>query len=327
MPKSFAPRRGVGGRSAFTLVELLVVIAIIGVLVSLLLPAVQAAREAARRMQCQNQLKQIALASHNFHDTNNRFPPGYLGPKPETATFNGVNSYAGLLPNLLPFMEQTQVRDLLVCNLDPNIVTGQTVWWGTTSWAVSLTKLPTFICPSSPTMQTAPTLGYTAYFRTYPSTLSLGYFGLGNEFGGTNYMGVAGYLGEATANASADKYKGIYFNLSKSTFASITDGSSNTLAFGESTGGYHRTDKLFNYTWKGMGPMPTAWGLGFNVTVAPSTVPNDYGWYQFSSRHPGIVNFAKGDGSVKSLSNKIDFNNYQYLAGMRDGTVITANEY
>ena len=100
-------------RKAFTLVELLVVITIIGILIALLLPAVQAAREAARRTQCSNNLKQVGLAAHNFQNMNRRFPPGFLGTlSPATDPSNNAQ-YAGSLVYLLPFMEFNNIWDPL----------------------------------------------------------------------------------------------------------------------------------------------------------------------------------------------------------------------
>jgi prepilin-type N-terminal cleavage/methylation domain-containing protein len=113
--RTFSPGSRVQLR-AFTLVELLVVIAIIGILVGLLLPAVQAARESGRRMSCSNNLKQIALAAHNFHDVHKHFPPGYLGEDPPVNEFtkdpfwvDTSNQYIGTLPYLLPFLEQNAI--------------------------------------------------------------------------------------------------------------------------------------------------------------------------------------------------------------------------
>src|SRR5262245_43616987 len=105
-------------RRGFTLVELLVVIAIIGVLVALLLPAVQSAREAARRMHCANNLKQLALSAHSFHDVYLRMPPGGLGPNPNftTGQYNtmlGSHQHLGTLAHLLPYVEQSNVHALI----------------------------------------------------------------------------------------------------------------------------------------------------------------------------------------------------------------------
>ena len=99
-------------RHGFTLIELLVVIAIIAILIALLLPAVQQAREAARRTQCRNNMKQIALAAHNFHDDYNRFPPGFLGPQNPTDTIDsgGAQPYIATLAFLLPQMEHIESR-------------------------------------------------------------------------------------------------------------------------------------------------------------------------------------------------------------------------
>src|SRR6186997_2133216 len=108
-----------GSRKGFTLVELLVVIAIIGVLVALLLPAVQAAREAGRRTSCSNNLRQVGLAAHQFNDVYERLPPGYLGPMPHDTwpAHMNDNQYVGSLAYLLPFAEQKQVYDLIDVSL------------------------------------------------------------------------------------------------------------------------------------------------------------------------------------------------------------------
>ncbi|MCR9117654.1 MAG: DUF1559 domain-containing protein [bacterium] len=127
-------------RSAFTLVELLVVIAIIGVLIALLLPAVQAAREAARRTQCVNNLKQLSLACHNYHDVNRKFPPGYG---------KGPNSRAwGWGTFILPHMELGNLFD----TLNPDLINGQYPTNVPTSPADNIYNSPVdaFICPSDP---------------------------------------------------------------------------------------------------------------------------------------------------------------------------------
>src|SRR5262249_21380153 len=118
-------------RKGFTLVELLVVIAIIGVLIALLLPAVQKVREAADRATCASNIKQLALAAQNYESTNGRLPPGYLGPKPHSPLPAWPNvqkaQWVGCLPYLLPFVEQDNVYKNLTVNWDPNVVDNP--WW------------------------------------------------------------------------------------------------------------------------------------------------------------------------------------------------------
>ena len=160
---AFAMNRQSGGRRTerrpgFTLVELLVVIAIIGILVALLLPAVQYAREAARRSSCQNNLKQIALAAHNHHDTLRVLPPGYLG-LPGDENF-GNAQFSGVLAHILPFMELDSVRSLMaeqIWNVDEPLGTmnssGQVgtnnYWTYSSTLNNSVYRIPIFVCPST----------------------------------------------------------------------------------------------------------------------------------------------------------------------------------
>jgi len=154
-------------RSAFTLVELLVVIAIIGVLVALLLPAVQAAREAARRSQCVNNLKQLGLTTHNYHDTYRNFPAGH----------NNAGTYAwGWGTFILPFMEQGNLFD----QLNPNVRTGQYPDTVPTGTNIYNTPIDAFVCPSDPGEDVNP--HYRNFSKSnYPPSNMMFPAGIGNE--------------------------------------------------------------------------------------------------------------------------------------------------
>ncbi len=306
----------------FTLVELLVVIAIIGILVALLLPAVQSAREAARRMQCSNNLKQIALASHNFHDTYKRLPPGILAQ--DSTGIGGAHQYVGHLVYLLPFMEQQAVYDMVDNALDINVDhypggtygTGKPInsWWGESgTWAAAQTRIPGFECPSANPYSNENT---GAYLRTDGTTITIGWWADPMpDLGRTNYAGSAGGIGEAHTSAGWAQYKGLFWPRSKNRFADMIDGTSNTIAFGEVLGDrrppYNQGQMQFAFTWMGMGPQATAWGL-----PQPLDEP---GYYQNGSMHPGAVLFALGDGSVRSVAGTIDDDDYLFASGTQDG--------
>lgn len=320
-----ASRRAVG----FTLVELLVVIAIIGILVALLLPAVQAAREAARRTQCNNNLKQVALAAHNFHDIYLKMPPGYVGETtnaspPVNALWSGSpDQYIGCLAYILPYVEQGVIWDAfagdgsnatLDTRWDPRVLT-TTNWWGNSkSWTAANNMIPGMMCPSTNPKNS--TVGTSASLIMAPYTLQLLYFpGANTTLGRTNYLGCAGGLGNNFPTGLADswgKYEGVFGNRSTVNMGAIQDGTSNTFMFGEAVGNYV-VGKTIGYSYSSMGgaALPTAWGLDKKVK----------NWYQFSSEHPGIVQFAMADGSVNIITTTIDPNIYIYLSGRIDGKV------
>ncbi len=288
---------------AFTLVELLVVITIIGILIALLLPAVQAAREAARRIQCTNHLKQIGLAAHNFENHHGRFPPGYLGVIPQEGDVNSGGQCVGSLTFILPFMElgniwelmDTDAADYGNISLFDLAREGDEYWKREEAFKMGQTKIGTFVCPSdTPYDKTVPVLTTFYTLESDGDTILKAEitFEEGLELlGRTNYVGMAGYDGY-TGHPPSDFYKGVFHNRSRIGFRDIVDGSSNTLLFGEAVGS---DSASYGYCWTGVGTLNTRWGL----------TPNPE-WWQFGSRHPGIVHFCLADGSVRAISVQID---------------------
>ncbi len=308
-------------RRGFTLVELLVVIAIIGLLIALLLPAVQAAREAGRRAQCANNLRQLGLAAHNYANVKHSMPPGYHGP-PTQVVGNSTagGSMAGVLVYCLPYMEMRQISDQVPRQvLDLNMTSSP--WWTSASqpcFNLSQYKVSNFVCPSA----------YAGEQQAHDITiLSLHTYwdggGLVNldalafsgttTVGKTNYMGVAGYIGET--GTGWDQYMGMLTRRSRTPLP-VNDGSSWTLMFGELLGDVTPQGRVqYTHAWFGSATLPTGWGLAG---------PRTSGWYQFSSNHPMVVQFCFGDASVKGILRSVDFSNFVYASGKADGFPVTS---
>lgn len=319
--------KGSPSRSGFTLIELLVVIAIIGILVALLLPAVQQAREAARRTQCKNNLKQIVLATHNFHDAYQQFPPGYIAMDSNCSSgfYTGYSS-VGLLALILPMMDNKPIYERVDAwkGLQPEnpptapCASKYPTWYDFDStWEMSQARIPAYLCPSDPNLgeqqfsEFFVLHGYCADTATEGARCvdnggagTLGGWSTIKDYnlGRTNYLGVSGGVG--VLKNLWRKWNGIYGGWTRVKFGDIHDGASNTFAFGEVTGGNN-----YNYIWFSMGSMPTAWGMGKN-------------WYQFGSYHIGGSHFAMADGGVRFISESILARNYRRYSGVADAEVI-----
>lgn len=300
--------------SAFTIVELLVAIAIIGLLVALLFPAIQAAREAARRMQCSNNLRQLGIAAHSYHSTEREFPPGYLGPWPPVAVPPMDDQFIGVLAYLLPHMELSSVGDRIEVEMDVEKV--RSPWWtdGPT-WDIAQAKLGIFLCPSdSPdTSRVGTFAGLHTYWDRNASKIWLAGLYIsnsqnGNALGKSNYVGCGGGLG-MTEHPYWDGYAGVFTNRSQNTMASILDGTSHTLMFGEALGGAKGGDRIYSHSWMGSGSLPVAWGL------------QNQDYNRFSSRHPGVILFCFADGSVRAVSTSIETQTLIELGGKADAAV------
>jgi prepilin-type N-terminal cleavage/methylation domain-containing protein len=305
-------------RSAFTLIELLVVIAIIAILIGLLLPAVQKVREAAARLKCQNNLKQIALAAHNYESANGVLPPGYLGDLPRGipgATIFANGQWVCVLAFLLPHLEQENVYRQL--NVNWNVDQVGPIWTSDgPTWTAAHTRLPGFICPSSDDPYTSPNMvsrltTSAATAAATSGTLSWRTFAAATEqgLGRTNYTGCLGRLGFTGAGA-VDRQEGVFSNRSKTTLVGITDGTSNTFMFGETLGRTGTMPRDLALGWMSSGVSPTSFGI-----------PNPAaGFYNNSSNHTGVINFAMADGAVRTVRAGGDTTIFRQISAKADGT-------
>ncbi len=343
-------------RQAFTLIELLVVIAIIAVLVGLLLPAVQKVREAAARMSCQNNLKQITLAAMNFESTTSYLPPGGLvspnAVSPGVAPPPDAGPYTGCLAFLLPYIEQNNIYAQLPGGLfQYGTTTGAWAYNtppfssdgnGTGFPAVCNSVIKSYLCPSDDAQTASVSTGIidmqmwwmnTTNNPTWNSDYVLPTPGFGAELGATNYTANGGAGLDCPASAFGTSANaaflascvGPFYKNSKTKLTAITDGTSNTFAFGETTGSIGPPNaRDFKLTWMGSAALWTDWGVPSDANVVHG--------YIFSSKHAGIVQFSMCDGSVRgipkgSTDSAAGYNAFQELAGMKDGFVINQSQF
>jgi len=315
-------------RHAFTLIELLVVIAIIAVLIGLLLPAVQKVREAAARMSCSNNLKQLGLAAHNYAGNNNTLPPGYLGPYPDygSSTMGANLQWVGVLAYLLPYVEQDNVFKLMMSGVPADYLNPTALynsyWSYASTWQAANVKIKGFLCPSDNAESNAK--GTDASVHTYRTATGFtlttpGFFSVSTypSLGRTNYIGVAGFGGRVNGSG-VDTFQGIFTNRS-ATPLTMTDGTSTTLMFGEWLDDPDTGARNFAGSWMGCGALPTAWGTGTGA-------PPGSDWVNFNGKHSGIVMFCWGDGHVSGVRKGIPQNSnpwlsYVYASGWQEGQV------
>jgi len=309
----------VGWRVAFTLVELLVVIAIIGVLVGLLLPAIQSAREAARRMQCTNNLKQLGLAAQNFYAARGHFPMGYYWPAPpgDMSQINKNGNEATWIVYLLPYLEQNALND----SIDWSLGFG----WAMndrSNYQVVSTPIPALQCPSSPVVElfldTYARGNYVANNGIGPMTDSM-----------TIDLPIERHIPSHPRMMSRST-AGVFYLNSKTSMRKITDGASNVALFSEIItvpdddfrGVMYYPEGVFyhhNYTPNSSVPDELRGSFCVNTVDAPC-IP---AYSNFSPRnltmtarsyHVGGVNLALADGSVHFVGESVDLDTWQALA-------------
>jgi prepilin-type N-terminal cleavage/methylation domain-containing protein/prepilin-type processing-associated H-X9-DG protein len=332
-------------RAGFTLIELLVVIAIIAILIGLLLPAVQKVREAAARMACSNNLKQIGLAIHAYHDTEGAIPINRYGDYTAASAFGGAyftSSSWSFLAVLLPYLEQKNLYQS--GSIANSIATGkaQPGLAGTPaigdSPAISAV-VKTYLCPSDRASALGQFTESTRYMRTPAGTYASITVGL------TSYKGVLGanwnygiWPNGPSPTSGGDGFWGAngIFTLNSwqhpVRLTDITDGTSNTFLVGEDT--FDESAAVSTITTAGEG---WAWAHSVEATLTCAIPPNamknggpvrwqewqDY--HGFKSRHTGGVQFLFGDGSVRFIADSIPLGTYRALATYNQGEVVTLN--
>ena len=299
-------------RPGFTLIELLVVIAIIAILIGLLLPAVQKVREAAARTQCVNNMKQVGLALHNYHDANQKFPPGYASAY--DATGNDTGPGWGWAAHALPQMEQD--------NLFRQIDLKQPVEAAANAQA-RVVIVKSFLCPSDTPPQQA--------FPVGPRSASAQLTGTTCTVAPANYVGNYG-VGEPGVDGD-----GVFYRNSATRIGDITDGTSTTLMVGE------RSFRDAESTWVGAvtgsnqaptpgSPLPVQTENASNFVLAHTgetfngpANPTEINHY--TARHTGGGNFVFADGHVAYLSRSTTYATYKALSTRSKGETISTGDY
>ncbi len=319
-------------RFGFTLVELLVVITIIGILISLLLPAVQSAREAARRAQCQNNLKQIGLACLNHEQAHRHFPAGGWGwgwvGDPDKGY--GRKQPGGWAYNCLPYLEQQAVHDI---GLGQNVTTKLTL-----NREMMATPLTVFNCPSRRRAVAYPfNLGIVLVNVDRSSALTAGRSDYAGNCGIATYVPHGQGPGDpsTTEPPATQDFRGIFSQASTVAMADVKDGSSNTILVGEKyinpdnyATGYDGGDNESLYCGNNNDISRVAYYDASNAgnNRLPRQDRPGYPAEIFGSAHAGGTHFALCDGSVQSLSYSIDPQVFAYLADRRDGKAIDASK-
>jgi prepilin-type N-terminal cleavage/methylation domain-containing protein/prepilin-type processing-associated H-X9-DG protein len=335
-------------RTAFTLIELLVVIAIIGVLIGLLLPAVQKVREAGNRSKCTSQLKQLGLACHNYHDVYGCLSPGGHH-EPARLCLSGDGNKGSWLVYLLPFVEEENLfRQIPKLNV-PNVDSIQEA----VNTGILPRRLPFLRCPSDPYTHNqeqhreATVSNYVASHGPQCWAGPCGYDPFQKYCNGTvseptrplNPLTYPGYAVSPNYGYSltAADVRGMFgFCGPKIRLADATDGVSNTLLLGESLIDQRPGRDTNNWALAAQGPMATTimpintmtdyWNpdVATGCNVAPKRYYRNYNLSEgFKSRHPGGANFAFADGSVHFLNQNINHQTYQYLGCRNDGQAVS----
>ncbi len=293
-------------RVAFTLVELLVVIAIIGILVALLLPAVQTARASARRLQCVNNNKQIGLALHNYHDTKKRLPTIELDWKQVSG--NVTNNWSWRT-DLLPFLERQNEFDGINFDLD------YVRFYRNTDQTLSDNVVPDFTCPSDPQSQTI-----YRWTSARINTPLANYFASAGSYGTTGgsamrqiYDGI--FVTNGKGQAPRNRQEGRHHR-SRISFKHVTDGLASTVAVGERG---LSEDAYWGWTFA-----PTYWKdayLDTRLGLLPGS-PDGRHDTHYWSYHPGGAVFLFADGHVELLGDDIETDLFEALCSRDDGQVI-----